>query len=1056
MDFDKEYTEVTALTSALPPPRIDGTRPMFHRTDSSSTVDSSLSSTWNTSNQFMFLNPGQYGSLGDQLNAFNPAEQKIEALNTLLLTQLGDIVGSRDSWSLIKTGLQAALTDSNATVCALSLKIHSRLMVHISPFATKEGFTSLIQGIMSLYLDRTRAHSLPTFSSSGINFRKKLHAALVQAVNLVVDVACDLPRYWTRYPEKYIEEMISIMFDLLSFPLNSSPSKQVIYPIHILSTVSPRAKWLHNWTHGNLGRSLVFKAFLSRETLLNQLTSKLLGDLESRTVDEWTQIRSSLGSHSAATSKGKGSLGEPIILYSVFSHHLHLVCILLQYQKGYEMIPQSKSCIPRMIMFVSTMEHASTKGPAKLVAECLSRLARRSAFAKKILLETDNVNQLGSVLRKWVDVELLQCDGGGSIRNRQTRQIQSFRLSNVCMILANLLNTTEVLVKLSDQDQQPAEKYLESFRADYSRDFIDFLQSFCIMALERHQDIDPGALANILALIECISRPHIAALRPKFEKLAQTLSEVYIELDDTSRTPTNSAVNLRETSESTLSTEAALVYRVRHALLGLIDNPKGLAVLTKEGILERLFWPNTSLWTEHETFSLVTFTKSGLHILSGHEFLESRIVAMLETINLEGDNKHWRPSTKEMEWNMHETITLFASLLTNFDFMKIAVITDTDDQDDKNLLHDLIFFEESPFSNYCETESVFALKLLHCMTSTLDQLVFLETNFGIRALLREQLNREDRVCQGGGGIIVDRETLYMSHILEKTAALGGVTEHPLQELNFEEQTSWNICGSSGLKDGTIPCVQERAKHTFVQFLKKNKKSLHDYQWLDEARSEFKKLLVTSTVQVRDDLLLELFDQVFEAWNQTPDEIITSNDWVASLERRNARLELQPFEEENLAIEMVADYALRLGLVPLREEENEEGERRGHIKDQLASIFMHSKKLLKPKKKFDGIDWFSAVAFVMNGCDQSRTKSFLNKFYCCGVSPFLWPRRGTKIAQSLGKFDHELQFTYIGHHVELVLAQEVALVFSCLRGISNVCIIFLLRSVLLSQGPIALM
>ena len=178
------------------------------------------------------------------------------------------------------------------------------------------------------------------------------------------------------------------------------------------------------------------------------------------------------------------------------------------------------------------------------------------------------------------------------------------------------------------------------------------------------------------------------------------------------------------------------------------------------------------------------------------------------------------------------------------------------------------------------------------------------------------------------------------------------------------------------------------------------------------------------------MLLELLDQVFEAWSQTPDEIITSNDWVTSLERNSKGLALQPFEEEAVAMEVLANYAMKLSL-PSEDVSSLE-----QVKDQLASVLIHSKKLLKPKKHFDGVDWFSAVAFLMNSCDLGRTKSFLNKFYCCGVSPFLWPKRGAKIAESLDKFDHELPIAYIGHHVELILGQEVALVFSCLQGIKR--------------------
>ena len=55
----------------------------------SSSLSDSLSSTWNPSG-FVFIQPNQYAKIADKLNPYRSSEDRIEAINTLLLSQVGD------------------------------------------------------------------------------------------------------------------------------------------------------------------------------------------------------------------------------------------------------------------------------------------------------------------------------------------------------------------------------------------------------------------------------------------------------------------------------------------------------------------------------------------------------------------------------------------------------------------------------------------------------------------------------------------------------------------------------------------------------------------------------------------------------------------------------------------------------------------------------------------------------------------------------------------------------------------------------------------------------
>ena len=347
-------------------------RPFYDRTDSG---NDSLGSSWNNSN-FVFLQPHQYARLAERLNKFGPPDDKLEALGTLLstgtqvnyfgvffirvairpfmssMTQIADVVGS-PSWSSVSEGLQAAVLDHNLSVSSLGRRVYSRLVSNVSPFATKEAFVSLLSAVTSAYADKTRAHLLPT-AASGVMFKKRLHQNLVQAVKLVSQVACDLPKYWSRYPEKYVDQIALAFVRFLNhgggggggIGRSKSAQQAPLSPLQILSLVDNCARWLRHWLHGNLGRSRFFRQLEALSGAAvgeggefpGNLSRAVVDVLENRAVEEWTLTRSSFRS----SAKGKGSVPDSLINYGFFLHSVRVISILLQYDRGSNLIPNAQ------------------------------------------------------------------------------------------------------------------------------------------------------------------------------------------------------------------------------------------------------------------------------------------------------------------------------------------------------------------------------------------------------------------------------------------------------------------------------------------------------------------------------------------------------------------------------------------------------------------------------------------------------------------------------------------------------------------------------------------
>ena len=97
LKLNGNYYMFTVLLSQLrdSPNDLSGSR-------NSSGLSDSLSSTWNQGG-FVFIQPNQYAKLADKLNPYRSAEDRIEALNTLVASQIGECIGS-PSWHAIREG----------------------------------------------------------------------------------------------------------------------------------------------------------------------------------------------------------------------------------------------------------------------------------------------------------------------------------------------------------------------------------------------------------------------------------------------------------------------------------------------------------------------------------------------------------------------------------------------------------------------------------------------------------------------------------------------------------------------------------------------------------------------------------------------------------------------------------------------------------------------------------------------------------------------------------------------------------------------------------------
>ncbi len=951
-----------------------------------------------------FLQPQQYVRLGERLNRFSPAEVRVEALEMLLHSQLSDVVASA-AWEegpgTLREGLRAALLDSDQTIAAASLRIHARLLSNVNANVTREAFGNLTAALAAYYRDKTASHTLPT-AGAGLLFKKKTtHGAFCQVIRLLADVSAEMPRYWTRYPDKVVVEIVQDLFRLLS--LGGNGRSKLLYPRHLMAVVDPRANWLKRWLHGEFGRAIVLKqleqSVEGSSPLANSWLINLISSLESSTrSEEWMLIRNAFRGSSA---RRKGAVAEPLMAYGSFSHSLHAVCHLLHYERGAQLLSLHKTtqALDAMVMFVTAstgqqlQQHPWARGPCDLVTRCLESLITSGSDSTRARLRSVFVlNRLLLPLKLWIEKRTRDDN-----TKRQQPPAITFVHAHVCRLLACVLKQCAMDAHLWEARDEVAKALVD--------EGLEVAIHFCTLALESHQSVSAKYLTDICFLAETLGSDHVSALQAGFPRLVETMCEVFMELSDMAITPTNSTISVR-VENGKGEVDVAVITRLKSALLAVMATPKGVAFLIEEEMCLRVLLRGSWLIPSgrQNTFPLVAFSVSGTRLLFVERFVERHIVAMLETFKLEGE--HWRPSPREAENKVMAATTLFAHLLASPSFLNATMKS-------KSILRDLLLFEENPFSSCNESGNVFALKLLSCVSADPHSLAYLEHNFGLSELLARQLAGGDKWVVAEDGTkkaIVDKETLYLSFILRSIKKLGGGGEMP--QLSFEERDHWEL-----YDDNDVPYEINSSHSNVIEddlhpALKNGRGTVRDHVWLEGARKIFEERLTSRISAVSAQACAELIEEIAKVYAADPDRShITASardDSVFEQEEKEMSL-MVPEDETAIA------FMLKFASSPSVE----------HNEFRRLIAFARSCFRRRGEGKRHSFDWLTASIFIILDGHLERTKTVLRHLRSAKcVHFFLW--------QDISSSRMLLAST-VCHWAELILLREAPQVYAVLSA-----------------------
>ncbi|KAJ6655237.1 hypothetical protein lerEdw1_005581 [Lerista edwardsae] len=123
---------------------------------------------------------------------------------------------------------------------------------------TRELYTSLAKYLELYFLSED--NFVPTLSM-GVDINNPDVIRLLKKIRLLNEYQREVPSFWIRHPEKYMEEIMESTLSLLSVKRDSNHtvSQKCLDPIYFLALVDLRAVWFKKWMHAYYSRTVVLR-----------------------------------------------------------------------------------------------------------------------------------------------------------------------------------------------------------------------------------------------------------------------------------------------------------------------------------------------------------------------------------------------------------------------------------------------------------------------------------------------------------------------------------------------------------------------------------------------------------------------------------------------------------------------------------------------------------------------------------------------------------------------------------------------------------------------------
>ncbi|XP_062953804.1 protein broad-minded isoform X2 [Cynocephalus volans] len=1007
--------------------KISKERSSSYYTDNCSDSDSSF-------NQSYKFCQGKLQLILDQLDPGQPKEVRYEALQTLCSAPPSDVLNC-ENWTALCEKLTVSLSDPNPVFSDRILKFYAQTFTLSPLHMTKEIYTSLAKYLELYFL--SRENHIPTLSA-GIDMTNPDMIRLLKKVRLLSEYQKEVPSFWIRHPEKYMEEIVESTLSLLSVKHDQSHhvSQKILDPIYFFALVDTKAVWFKKWTHAYYSRTAVLRLLEKKyKALITTAVQQCVQYFELCETMKADEI-SGHSKHYRNRQKTFYYSGQEL-QYIYFIHSVCLVGRLLIYTQGRKLFPiklknrkDSVSLTDLLVLFtqlicyapscpkMTSSAHLENYSPASMVTEVLWILCDQKECTTECLYNNTIIDSLLQPIHNLMK-------GTEAAPDCSERA-----LIHIADILARIASVEEGLLLLlygenmnSSKEESPTGAHII---AQFSKKLLD--EEISIFSGSELLPVVKAAFISVCRQIYG-SCEGLQVLIPYslHESLAKAWKKTSLPSESIPAPVegSDSVSSVSQESQNIIAWEENLLDN----LLNFAATPKGLLLLQRTGAINECVtfmfnrYAKKLQISRHEKFGYgvlvaqVASTAAGAVSLQNSGFINALITELWSNLECGRDDvRVIHPRSTPVDPIDRSCQKSFLALVNLLSYPAVYELVGNQDLPNK--------------AEYSLRE------VPTCIIDIIDRLIILNSEAKIRSLF----NYEQSHVFGLRGFIIDSLSVERNHVLVRINLIGGPLERTLPPRILEKGDDpypWPMFSSYPLPNCYLSEVRRNADikqdSDRGKLLLRFKISEKQTEWIENCRRQFCRMMKTKPDIISGIALIELLEKFVFHLTESPSECYFPSVEYTATDANVKNENLSSVQQ--LGIKMTVRYGKFLNLLKDRAENDltlvlKHCER--FLKQQQVSI---KSSLLCLQENYAGHDWFVSSLFMIMLGDKEKTFQFLQQFSRLLTSAFLWlPRLHNSRylpVETIESGIHPIYFCST-HYIEMLLKAEVPLVYSAFR------------------------
>ncbi|XP_054832856.1 LOW QUALITY PROTEIN: protein broad-minded [Eublepharis macularius] len=1002
---------------------------------------------------YTFINQEQLQLLVKRLDPTQPKEVRQEAMHTLCSAPPSDVLNC-EGWTNLRKHVAASLLDSDPNFSDKVLKFYARTFSSCPLYMTRELYTSLAKYLELCFLSED--NYVPAISM-GIDISNPDIIRLLKKIRLLNEYQREVPSFWIRHPERFMEEIMESTLSLLSVKHepNHRVSLKSLDPVCFLALVDLRAVWFKKW--------MIVASIEQCVSYLEACESVVCGTCRCHSFSK---------SHSS--NKQKNFYTGKELQYIHFVHSLSLLGRLLIYKQGRKLFPiQLKnrkdlmSVTDLVVMFIRLIccspncpkaltVHTGNYSPAGLITDVLRILCGHKECATECLYTNTVIEALLQPINHLLNEKEVH------LNCRETT------LVHIADILARIADVDDGLSLLLYGGEKPSATDRGSLRGAHTIvQFTKKLQDEDISVLSGSEMLPVLRSAFIFVCQQmCSTCEGLEVLLPYC--LHECIVEVWKKtnlLSERISTPivgTDCISSVNQESQSFAVLEDTLL----DDLLNFVATPKGLLLLQTTGAINEHVTFMFSRLTKNlqvngcEKFgygviiSQVAATASGAIALQSSGFIKALVTELWTVLECGRDDvrvTHPRSTPVDpIDRSCQKSFLALINLLSYpaaYELIGHQVVPNKPENKLRevptsfiNIIDRLIIVDTdakvNSLFNY-EQSHMFGLRLLNELCCDLDILLLLESQYKIsEVLLNAQKENSITMSENSSEFIIDGLSVERNHILVRINIIGGPAERILPSRILQKGDDpypWPMFS-------TYPCPMcyiagfPRKKYVrqdddISKLLSALKNPHKQINWIENIQRQFCKIMESKPYVLSGTNLAELIETFVLHLSETPSECY----FIKREYKVDADVMIKSLTSvQQLGIKMTVSYGKHLDVL------------RENAENDLCQVLMHCEHFLKQQQAlvksslrslqggYVSYDWFASSVFLIMMGNKEKTLTFLQQFSCLLVSAFLWiPRLYSSIHLPVDTAASGIHPVYFcsAHYIEMLLKAELPLVFS---------------------------